>query len=203
MELSLTLFVTLDGVYQAPGGPEEDPRGGFTQGGWMAPFIDADFGAFIDSVFDRADAFLLGRRTYDIFAGYWPKVTDSDDVVPVKLNALPKFVVSTHLDHAEWANTEILSGDLVTEVTALKDRPGREVQVHGSGSLGQSLLAAGLVDILHLVTTPVVLGDGKRLFTDGLRPTGFRLTESRASSTGLVMSTYRMAGAPEYGTVGE
>ncbi|NEW40632.1 dihydrofolate reductase family protein [Nocardia cyriacigeorgica] len=203
MELSLTQFVTLDGVYQAPGGPEEDPAGGFTQGGWLAPFIDDEFGAYIDAVFDRADAFLLGRRTYDIFAGYWPKITDSDDVVPVKLNALPKFVVSTHLDRAEWSNTEILRGDLITEVSALKDRPGREVQLHGSGSLGQSLLAARLVDTVYLVTAPIVLGHGKRLFTDGLRPTGFRLTESRASSTGLIMSTYRMEGVPEYGLVGE
>ncbi|MBF6439854.1 dihydrofolate reductase family protein [Nocardia cyriacigeorgica] len=203
MELSLTLFVTLDGVYQAPGGPEEDPSGGFTQGGWLAPFVDDEFGAFIDAIFGRAEAFLLGRHTYDIFASYWPKITDSDDVVPVKLNALPKFVVSSHLDHADWAGTEILRGDLLTEITAIKQRPGGEVQVHGSGALGQSLLAAGMVDTLNLVTAPVVLGQGKRLFADGMRPTGFRLTESRASSAGLIMSTYRAAGTPEYGLVGE
>ncbi|WP_280236577.1 dihydrofolate reductase family protein [Nocardia cyriacigeorgica] len=203
MELSLTLFLTLDGVYQAPGGPDEDPEGGFAHGGWLAPFVDDEFGAFIDTIFDRADAFLLGRRTYDIFAGYWPEVTDTDDVVPVKLNALPKFVASTHLERADWSNTEILRGDLITEVTALKQHPGREVQLHGSGALGRILLAAGLVDTLYLVTAPIVLGQGKRLFTDGLRPTGFRLTDSRASSAGLVMSTYRMAGEPEYGLIGE
>ncbi|MEU2035614.1 dihydrofolate reductase family protein [Nocardia amamiensis] len=199
MELSLTQFVTVDGVYQAPGGPQEDTSGGFTHGGWSVPFGDADFGAFVDEVFERVDAFLLGRRTYEIFAGYWPKVTDPDNPVAAKLNALPKYVATSTLERAEWAGTQLLRGDLVAEVTALKQHPGRELQVHGSGNLAHTLLANGLVDTLYLLTFPVLLGTGKRLFTSDIQPTGLRLADSRVTGSGVVISTYRNAGAPQYG----
>ncbi|MEU4342737.1 dihydrofolate reductase family protein [Nocardia sp. NPDC023852] len=199
MELSLTQFVTLDGVYQAPGGPQEDPSDRFTHGGWSVPFGDADFGAFMDEVFGRVDAFLLGRRTYEIFAGYWPNITDPANPVAVKLNALPKYVATRTLARAHWAGTELLRGDLVTEVATLKARPGRELQVHGSGNLAHSLLANGLVDTLYLLTFPVLLGTGKRLFTADVQPTGLLLTDSRVTSSGVVIGTYRNAGAPRYG----
>ncbi|MFJ2836978.1 dihydrofolate reductase family protein [Nocardia sp. NPDC087230] len=199
MELSLTQFLTIDGVYQAPGGPEEDTVDGFTHGGWSAPFADDDFGVFMDSVFDRVDAFLLGRRTYDIFAAYWPKIDDPDNPVATKLNALPKYVATTTRTEADWAGTELLHGDIVAAVTALKDRPGRELQMHGSGVLAQTLLAAGLVDTMNLLTFPVMLGSGKRLFTETVRPTGFALTDSRTTSTGVLIASYRADGAPKYG----
>ncbi|MBF6211991.1 dihydrofolate reductase family protein [Nocardia puris] len=202
MELSLTQFISLDGVYQAPGGPEEDPSDGFTQGGWTAPFVDEGFGSFVDSAFARADAFLFGRRTYDIFASYWPKVGDEEPVAKA-FNALPKYVASRTLDRADWAGTEILGGDVVEQVEALKQRPGRELQMHGSGGLAQTLLAAGLIDTLYLLTFPVVLGNGRRLFPAGAAPTRFRLAESRTTGTGVVLGTYRADGAPEYGLIGE
>ncbi|MFJ3582704.1 dihydrofolate reductase family protein [Streptomyces sp. NPDC090127] len=199
-KLSLTQFVTLDGVYQAPGGPDEDRRGGFEHGGWSVPYGDDDFGAFMNEVFTRPAAFLLGRRTYEIFSGYWPKQTDPDDPVASKLNALPKYVVSTTLDSADWAGTTILGGGAVMEVAALKDRVDGEIQMHGSGKLAQSLMAADLVDTLHLLVFPVVLGTGFRLFADAVQPTAFRTTGSRTTSTGVSIATYELAGRPEYGT---
>ncbi|MGW6566350.1 dihydrofolate reductase family protein [Streptomyces sp. NPDC054975] len=201
-KLSLTQFVTLDGVYQAPGGPDEDRRGGFEHGGWSVPYGDDDFGTFINEVFTRPAAFLLGRQTYEIFAGYWPKQTDPDDPVASQLNALPKYVVSTTLDSADWAGTTILGGGAVMDVTALKNRVDGEIQMHGSGRLAQSLLAAGLIDTLHLLVFPVVLGTGFRLFTDGAQPTAFRTVESRTTSTGVSIHTYELAGRPEYGSYG-
>ncbi|MGW1714272.1 dihydrofolate reductase family protein [Streptomyces sp. NPDC002156] len=198
--LTLTSFVTLDGVYQAPGGPNEDPRGGFTQGGWSVPYGDEDFGRFITEVFERVDVFLLGRRTYDIFASYWPKVTDPADPVASRLNGLPKYVVSSGLREPHWAGTTVLSGDLGKEVAALKERTDREVQVHGSGALAQSLLALDLVDKVHLLTFPVVLGAGRRLFTEGAVPTAFRHMGGRTTAAGVSIQTYESAGRPEYGT---
>ena len=198
--LTLTSFVTLDGVYQAPGGPKEDPRGGFEHGGWSVPYGDEDFGRFVVEVFERVDAFLLGRRTYNIFASYWPKVTDPADPIASKLNTLPKYVVSAGLQEPEWANTTVLSGDLGKEVAALKERTDREVQVHGSGLLAQSLLALDLVDKVHLLTFPVVLGAGRRLFTEGAVPTAFRHAGGRTTAAGVSIQTYEFAGRPEYGT---
>ncbi|MFJ7769720.1 dihydrofolate reductase family protein [Streptomyces sp. NPDC097107] len=145
-KLVLTTFISLDGVHQAPGGPREDTRDGFEQGGWSVPYGDEDFGRFVDEVFGRVGAFLLGRRTYDIFASYWPKMTDPADPVASKLNGLPKFVASTTLTDPGWAGTTVLGGDLAKEVTALKERTDGELQVHGSGALAGSLLALDLVD---------------------------------------------------------
>ncbi|MDW4909981.1 dihydrofolate reductase family protein [Streptomyces sp. ADMS] len=198
--LTLTSFVTLDGVHQAPGGPKEDPRDGFEQGGWSVPYGDEDFGRFVTEVFERVDAFLLGRRTYNIFASYWPKVTDPADPVASRLNSLPKYVASSTLRDPEWAGTTVLSGDLGTEVAALKERTDRELQVHGSGALAQSLLALDLVDKVHLLTFPVVLGAGRRLFAEGAVPVAFRHVEGRTTGAGVSIQTYEFAGRPEYGT---
>ena len=134
MRLTLHTFLTLDGVMQAPGGPEEDPEGGFEHGGWSFPYADQDFGAAMSSWFGQVDAFLLGRKTYQIFSAYWPKVTDANDPVASKLNALPKYVASTTLTSLDWHNSVLLDGDLVTEVVKLKQKPGNELQVHGSGA---------------------------------------------------------------------
>ncbi|MEY9995407.1 dihydrofolate reductase [Streptomyces sp. V4I8] len=199
-KLVSTLFVTLDGVYQAPGGPEEDTRGGFEHGGWSFRYADDDFGRFINDVFGRPGAFLLGRRTYDIFAAYWPKVTDPADPVAAKLNGLPKYVPSSTLANPGWAGTTVIGGDLAKEVTALKERTDGELQVHGSGALVRSLLDLGLVDTLHLLTFPVVLGTGHRLFTEGAVPTAFRHTGGSVTSTGVAINSYDLAGRPEYGS---
>src|SRR5690606_1573408 len=184
-KLSVTTFVTLDGVYQAPGGRDEDTRDGFEHGGWSVPYGDEDFGRFMDDVFSRVGAFLLGRRTYDIFAAHWPRVTDPGDPVAGKLNSLPKYVVSATLTEPAWSGTTVIAGDLAKEVTALKERTEGELQVHGSGALAQSLFAAGLVDTLHLLTFPVVLGAGRRLFPEGSLPTAFRRTGGSITSTGV------------------
>ncbi|NEA98147.1 dihydrofolate reductase family protein [Streptomyces sp. SID13726] len=194
------IFVTLDGVYQAPGGQEEDRRDGFAQGGWVVPYDDEDFGRFVDDVFGGVGAFLLGRHTYDIFAGFWPKVTDPANPVAAKLNALPKYVVSSTVTDPGWSGTTVIAGDLAKEVTALKERTDGDVQVHGSGVLLRSLLDLGLVDTLHLITFPVVLGAGRRLFLDGATPTAFRHAGGRITSTGVSIQSYDLAGSPEYGS---
>lgn len=195
-----TVFVTLDGVYQAPGGPEEDTRDGFTRGGWSFPYADEDFGRFVDETFARAAAFLLGRRTYDIFAAWWPKVTDPGDPVASRLNTLPKYVPSATLADPAWAGTTVLGGDLAEEVTALKRRTDGEIQIHGSGALARSLLDARLVDTVHLLTFPVVLGSGRRLFAEGTVPTAFRHTAGRVTASGVSLQTYDLAGRPAYGS---
>ncbi|WP_037681420.1 dihydrofolate reductase family protein [Streptomyces griseus] len=199
-KLVLTTFVTLDGVYQAPGGPQEDTSGGFDQGGWSVPYGDEDFGRFVTEVFDRVGAFLLGRRTYDIFASYWPKMTDPADPIASKLNGLPKYVASSTLTDPGWAHTTVIAGDLAKEVTALKERTDGELQVHGSGALARSLLALDLVDTVHLMTFPVVLGAGRRLFTEGSLPTAFRHTAGRITAAGVSIQSYDLAGRPEYGS---
>ncbi|MFK0216201.1 dihydrofolate reductase family protein [Streptomyces sp. NPDC090298] len=198
--LSLTQFLTLDGVIQAPGGPDEDTGGGFEHGGWSVPFGDEDFGRRITEIFERPTAFLLGRRTYDIFAGYWPKRTDPTDPVASKLNGLPKYVATTTLDSADWAGTTLLKGDVAGEVAALKERLDGEIQMHGSAGLARTLLDHDLIDTLHLHVFPVVLGTGRRLFTDGVRPIAFRLTDARTSSTGVALHTYERTGRPAYGS---
>jgi dihydrofolate reductase len=199
-KLVVTTFVTLDGVYQAPGGPDEDRSGGFEQGGWLAPHFDEEGGAVMGEVFERAGSFLLGRKTYEIFASYWPHVTDEKHPVASRLNALPKYVASRSLEKAEWQGSTIIR-DVPTEVAALKEEPGGELQVHGSGDLVHSLLEHRLVDVLNLLVFPVVLGAGKRLFPEGVAPTGLRPTESRMTGSGVVITSYEYAGEPEYGSV--
>ncbi|MFG3660821.1 dihydrofolate reductase family protein [Streptomyces sp. NPDC047706] len=199
-KLVLTGFVSLDGVHQAPGGPQEDTRDGFAQGGWTVPYGDDDFGRFVDEVFRRVGAFLLGRRTYEIFASYWPKVTDPGDPVASRLNGLPKYVASASLTGPGWSGTTVLRGDLAEEVTALKEKTEGELQVHGSGALARSLLDLGLVDTVHLLTFPVVLGAGRRLFAEGTAPAAFRHTGGLITSTGVSIQSYDLAGSPEYGS---
>ncbi|MFE0451861.1 dihydrofolate reductase family protein [Streptomyces sp. NPDC058914] len=200
-KLVLTSFVTLDGVYQAPGGPHEDTRDGFKQGGWSVPYGDDDFGRFVNEVFERVGAFLLGRRTYDIFAAYWPKVTDPADPVASRLNTLPKYVAtSTALADPVWTGATAIHGDLAKEVTALKEQTHGELQVHGSGALAHTLLALDLVDTLHLLTFPVVLGAGRRLFAEGTLPTAFRHTGGRITAAGVSIQTYALDGRPRYGS---
>jgi dihydrofolate reductase len=200
-KLVVTTFVTLDGVYQGPGGPEEDRSGGFEQGGWLVPHFDEATGAFVGEVFGHASSFLLGRRTYEIFAGYWPHVTDESDPVASALNRLPKYVASRSLEKAEWQYSTVIR-DVATEVAALKEQAGGELQVHGSGNLIRTLLEHDLVDLYNLLIFPVVLGAGKRLFPEGVTPAGLRLTQSRTTEKGVVILSYERAGKPTYGTVG-
>jgi dihydrofolate reductase len=200
MRLTLHTFLTLDGVMQAPGAPDEDRDGGFEHGGWSFPYGDQDFGEAVVGWFSRAGAFLLGRKTYEIFSGYWPKVTDPDDPVASKLNALPKYVASTTLASAGWHNSSVLGGDLAAEVAGLKERPGDELQVHGSGELAQTLIDHDLVDEYRLLYYPVHLGSGKKLFRDGAKPGALRLIHCSTTSTGVIIATYEPAGPPRYGS---
>jgi dihydrofolate reductase len=200
MKLVVTTFLTLDGVMQAPGGPGEDDSGGFEHGGWLVPFADEDMGRIVDERFADVEAFLLGRKTYDIFAEHWPKATDPNDQVATKLNSLPKYVASRTLNEATWHNTTLLKGDVAAEVAQLKAQPGGELQVHGSGDLAQTLIAHGLIDEYRLWVYPVVLGTGKRLFREGSIPSSLRLTETQTTSTGVLVSTYEPTGEVQHGT---
>jgi dihydrofolate reductase len=199
-KLTLTTFLTLDGVMQAPGAPTEDPSGNFKHGGWLVPYADADMGQIVTKAFAEADAFLLGRKTYQIFAAHWPRVTDPADPVATALNRLPKYVASRTLAKAEWHNSTVIRGDIAREVAELKRRYAREIQVHGSGDLAQALLANDLVDELRLWLYPVVLGSGKRLFGSGAVPAALELVTTNTTSTGVVVNTYRRAGKPAYGS---
>jgi len=202
MKLTVTTFQTLDGVMQAPGGPEEDPSGGFAHGGWLVPHADAEMGAFMDETFSAAEAFLLGRFTYETFAAHWPRVNDPADPVATRLNALPKHVASRTLrqEDLRWHASTLLGDDVPARVAELKARPGGELQVHGSAGLVQTLLRHGLVDVLRLLTFPVVLGTGKRLFGAGAVPAAARLADSRTTSAGTVIAVYALEGRPTYGT---
>ena len=192
MQLTLTTFLSLDGVMQGPGGPAEDPSGGFKQGGWMVPYADEAMDRFVTDWFAAADAFLLGRTTYEIMAGYWPQITD--DEVARKLNGLPKYVVSRTLDKVMWNNSTQIKGDPVEEVIRLKGEAGQELQVHGSGKLAQTLIRHGLIDEYRLWFHPVVLGRGKRLFAEGQPPIALKLIETKTTGTGVVIHVYQPAG---------
>lgn len=201
--ITIDLFTTLDGVAQAPGGPEEDTSNGFPYGGWQAPFPDRVLGQQIGAGIDAMDALVLGRRTYDIFAGYWPHVTGEEGgVVGERLNRLPKYVATNRTDELTWSGAQRLEGNLATAVAELKARPGAELQVHGSGALAHSLMAEGLIDVYRTLVFPVVLGRGLRLFAEGAPPAGLRLTDHRTSRTGVTMLTYESAGAPAFGSMG-
>jgi dihydrofolate reductase len=194
-------FVTLDGVMQAPGGPDEDRDGGFTHGGWLVPYFDEKLGEIIDEWVDVAGGFLLGRRTYEIFAASWPNSTDPDDRVAAALNQRPKYVASRTLDKVDWQNSTLLKGDVVEEVRKLKAQDGGEIQVHGSSDLLQTLLKHDLVDTLRIWWFPVVLGAGKRLFAEGTTPGAFELVRTEATTTGAVLHVYERAGDVRYGVV--
>ena len=200
-KLVVTTFVTMDGVMQAPGGPGEDPSGGFAYEGWLVPHFDEDMGAQMDDWFTDAQDFLLGRTTYEIFYGSWPKMI-SDDQVSQKLNFNKKYVASRTLPGVEWETAELLQGDVGDAVRKLKAEDGGELQVHGSAGLIQTLLAEDLVDELRMIVFPVVLGSGKRLFGDGAIPRAWKLGTHKTTSTGAVILSYERAGDVETGTVG-
>jgi dihydrofolate reductase len=201
MKLTITTFLSVDGVMQGPGGPDEDRSDGFDRGGWLVPHFDEATGLFMNEVFDKADAFLLGRRTYEIFAAYWPKVTDADDPVAGRLNTLPKYVVSTRLGSASWHNSTIVGGARPAEENKHKGLPGRELQVHGSGILAQTLLDNDLVDELRLLTFPVIVGAGRRLFPDAGVATGLSLVDTRTTGSGVAIHVYQPTGRPQFGEV--
>ncbi len=198
-ELTLTTFLTLDGVMQAPGGPAEDPSGNFPHGGWLVPHADADMGKTMVEIFSHADAFLLGRTTYDIFAAHWPRVTSPDDPIATKLNSLPKYVASRTRTTFSWNKTEHVR-DVVKAVADLTQRFSREVQVHGSCGLAQTLIENDLIDEYRMLTFPVVLGTGKRLFGAGAVPAALTLARSGTTSKGVIVSVYRRAGSLKTGS---
>lgn len=199
-KLTVNTFLTLDGVMQAPGGPDEDRDGGFEHGGWSVPYAtDEQFGEAMSEWVAGAGGFLLGRKTYEIFAEHWPLVTD-DDPIADALNGLPKYVASKTLDKVEWNNSRILEGDVAEAVAELKRQPGQEIQVHGSGDLAQTLIRHDLIDEYRLWFMPVVLGTGKRLFGNGAVPLGMRLIDTTTTSAGAVLHVYERAGAVEYGS---
>jgi dihydrofolate reductase len=201
VKLTATMLLSVDGVYQGPGGPDEDRRGGFERGGWVAPYGHADVRDFIVSVFERADAFLLGRRTWEIWAPYWP-LHDAGDPVSHGINVLPKYVPSTTLKDPAWQNTHVIDGDVEAAVRELKARPGRELQVHGSGVLLRWLLERDLVDELNLELHPVVVGDGLRLFPESGPSHNLTLIETRSTPTGVTVLTYRPDGRATFGNAG-
>lgn len=202
MRLIVNTFVTLDMVMQGPGGPDEDRDGGFEYGGWSAPYFDEEMGKAIDESLGKASAFLLGRKTYDIFAGYWPKTTDPESAgIAEVLNTTPKYVVSTTLKNPEWQNTSVIAGDVVNEVARLKEQPGNELNVQGSAKLLQTIHP--LVDEYRLWISPVHLGQGKRLFEDGSQASGLELIETHTNSRGAIYAAYRPTGTPETGQMGD
>jgi dihydrofolate reductase len=186
-------FLTLDGVMQAPGDPNEDRGGGFDQGGWQLAYFDDVFGQTMMDAFAATGGLLLGRRTYEIFAGYWPN-QPADDPVGGPMNAFRKYVVSTTLtEPLSWQNSTLITGDVAGEIRRLKEEPGKEIQVIGSGELVQTLVREDLVDAYRLMIHPLVLGNGKRLFREGTTPTKLQLTDTKASGTGVLILTYEPA----------
>jgi dihydrofolate reductase len=203
MKLTVNMNVSVDGVMQGLGGQEEDRSGGFERGGWAMPHFDSETAALIGEVYQRADAFLFGRRTYEVFAGSWGTgswgANEGDNPISVALNTRPKYVASTTLTDPKWADTTVLSGDVAAAVGELKAKPGGELQVVGSLSVVRLLLDNDLVDELILLTAPVVVGQGRRLFPDTGPDLALELVESRATANGVTMQVYRTAGRPQYG----
>jgi dihydrofolate reductase len=201
MRLTVISHLTLDGVMQSNGKPEPELGDGFEQGGWQVPYFDQDLDRLTADWIAAAGAFLLGRRTYELFAEYWSQVTDPADPRATRLNALPKYVVSTTLDRVEWNNSILLRGDVAEQVATLKRQPGSELQVHGSAALIRTLMEHDLVDEYRLLIHPVVLGSGKRLFADGATPAALELVRTEATSRGVVAHIYQPSGKPQYGSV--
>ncbi|QDB79939.1 dihydrofolate reductase [Georgenia wutianyii] len=192
MKLTVHTFASLDGVMQGPGSPEEDPSGGFDRGGWVVPFMEEDFGRVVDSWFARTTELLFGRTTYDLMAGYWPQVTDPDDAVAAVLNGSPKHLVSMTVTAPSWANTvSVIADDVAGRVRELTNRPGGELQVHGSWRLVQALHEAGLVDEYRIIEFPVVVGEGKRIFRDGATASSFDVVETQVLGSGAVYRVLR------------
>ena len=201
MKLTTTTQVSVDGVVQGNGGPEEeDLRRGFVRGGWARPPFDHEAMTLVDQIYQRADAFLFGRRTYELFAGYWGVRDDLGNPIVGALNTRPKYVVSTTLTAPRWAHTTVLSGDVAAAIRELKAKPWGEMQVHGSGTLTRWLLEHDLVDEMNLLIVPVVVGQGTRLFPDTGPDLALDLVDSRAFPKGITLQVYRPAGRPQYAT---
>ena len=201
MKLTTITMVTVDGVMQGLGGADEDRRGEFERGGWVAPLFDNEAGTFLNQVYQRADAFLFGRRTYEIFAGSWGAWADpGGNPIWTALNSRPKYVASTTLTDPKWADTTVLSGDVAAAVGELKAKPGGELEVHGSGNLVRWLLDNQLVDEIILLVCPVVVGQGTRLFPDSGADAALELVNSRTTPKGVTIQVYRPAGRPRYET---
>jgi dihydrofolate reductase len=201
MKLTTTTNVSVDGVMQGLGGPDEDRRGGFERGGWALPLFDDEVATFVNQIYQRADAFLFGRRTYEIFAGSWGTWDDpGDSPIWTALNTRPKYVASTTLTEPQWADTTVLSGDVAAAIGELKAKPAGELQVHGSGALVRWLFDNDLVDEITLLTYPVVIGQGTRLFPDAGPDRALDLVDSRATTNGVTIQVYRPTGRPQYAT---
>ena len=199
-KLNVVSFITLDGVMQAPGGPEEDPTGGFKHGGWVAGYFDDFLGKVIVKQMSKTFDLLLGRKTYEIFAAHWPYVNTNEDTIAAGINNARKYVASKTLTKLDWSNSKLIKGDLANEVKKLKDQGGPEIQVHGSGDLIQTLLKHDLVDELWLKIFPITLGVGKRLFAEGTIPVGYKILESEISPSGVIIATYGRAGEVKTGS---
>ena len=202
-KIVLNAFLTLDGVMQAPGGPDEDPENGFPHGGWQGPYTDEVMRKLIVDGFADADGFILGRKTYGIFSNYWPKITDPDNVIAVGLNSQPKYVFSRSLEQVGWNNAHLIKGDTVAELRKLRAQPGQTLHTWGSTVLLQTLLAHDLVDEYRLFIFPVVLGSGKRLFGSGTVPAALKPVESATSSKGATFLRLERGGRPTYGQIGD
>ena len=198
MKLTTSTQVSVDGVMQANGGRDEKLDPGIERGGWARPLFDDEAMTFVQQVYQRADAFLFGRRTYELFTGYWGVREDLEDPIVGALNTKPKYVASNTLTDPQWAGTTVLSGDLAASIRELKARPGGELQVHGSGTLILWLLENELLDELSLLICPVVVGQGARLFPDAGPDLALDLVDSRAFPKGITSQTYRPAGRPQY-----
>jgi dihydrofolate reductase len=198
MKLTTNTQISVDGVMQANGGRDENIDPGMERGGWARPLFDSEAMTFVNEFYQRADAFLFGRRTYDVFAGYWG--VQSGNPIADALNSRPKYVVSNSLTDPQWANTTVISGDVAAAIRELKARPGGELQVHGSGKLVRWLLENDLVDEMNLLIVPAVVGQGTRLFPDTGPDMALDLVESRAFPKGITLQVYRPAGRPQYAT---
>lgn len=200
MKLTTTTMVSVDGVMQGLGAPDEDRRGGFTRGGWAMPLFDEEAAAALGQIYARADAFLFGRWTYEVFAGSWGAMKEipPDNPVAVALNTRPKYVASNTLTDPKWADTTVLSGDVAAAVRDLKARPGGELQVHGSGKFVRWLFDNDFVDEINILTFPLVLGQGTRLFPDNGPDKALDLVESRSTVGGVSINVYRPNGRPQY-----
>jgi dihydrofolate reductase len=198
MKVTTNTQVSVDGVFQANGGRNEKLDPGMERGGWARPLFDDEALAFVNDFYQRADAFLFGRRTYELFAGYWG--VRSGDPISDALNARPKYVASDTLSDTQWADTTVLSGDVATAIGELKAKPGGELQVHGSGALTRWLVENELVDEINLLVCPVVVGQGARLFPDAGPDLALDLVDSRAFPRGITLQVYRPAGRPQYAT---
>jgi len=197
-KLIVTTFVTLDGVMQAPGGPEEDYAGGFTSGGWSVNYWDDMLGQFMDEAMAKPNELLLGRKTYEIFAAYWPYAKDVPGAD--QLNSAKKYVASRTLKKVDWNNSTLIKGDVVQEIRKLKEQDGPDLLVHGSNNLIQTLLKHNLIDEMRIMIFPVVIGNGKRLFDQGTIPSGLKLIDSKTSSTGVIMAIYEPGGELKTGS---